>query len=242
MLTDLTPEVIIEDMGHNVKPYDLRQAAYVLGAAYRHYPLGTIHMVMVDVFGGERPAIALVEKDGHYFVAPDNGVLPLSFQAETVGAWQYKELVMPGFFAEWISDAGAIIAALIQRGVGHTSAEIELRSPVILHPKLLQDGLECNILYIDRFENVVLDITKPEFEAVIGDKPIRIRMPRMDDITSLSNNYNDVDEGMPLARFNVADYLEIAVNRGGAASLLGLSADNISNLRYRTIRVFTGQQ
>ena len=61
---------------------------------------------------------------------------------------------------------------------------------------------------------------------------------RMDDITALSNNYNDVENGEPLCRFNSTGYLELALNHAPAASLLGLDSFNTSNLRYQTIKIY----
>jgi hypothetical protein len=61
---------------------------------------------------------------------------------------------------------------------------------------------------------------------------------RLQDITTVSNNYNDVPYGEPLCRFNDTGFLEIALNHGQAATLLGLAPVNTSNLRYQTIKIF----
>ncbi|MFZ9719587.1 MAG: SAM hydroxide adenosyltransferase, partial [Chitinophagaceae bacterium] len=62
----------------------------------------------------------------------------------------------------------------------------------------------------------------------------------------ISETYADVPEGEKLAIFNAAGYLEIAINKGNAAGLFGLtgfSEKNIgqyaqSRLFYQTVRVF----
>ena len=101
----------------------------------------------------------------------------------------------------------------------------------------MPDGVECNILYIDRYENVVLDITKTQFDAMVKGRPFKIKIMRMDDITTVSNNYNDVAKDEPLCRFNSAGFLEIAFNHAPAATSLGLGSFSTGNLRYQTIKI-----
>jgi S-adenosylmethionine hydrolase len=64
-------------------------------------------------------------------------------------------------------------------------------------------------------------------------------------IERISETYADVPEGEKLALFNSAGYLEIAINKGNAAGLLGLqgysekqSAHLQNRLFYQTIRIF----
>jgi S-adenosylmethionine hydrolase len=194
-------------------------------------------VVMVDVFAGEQPRILLARKDGHWFVAPNNGILPLAFGAGIIDTWLCYEMNRPCVFQDWVSHAGRVAAIAISGGALPYTAYSGQSSPTILEPKITADSIECHILHIDRYENVTLDITKPEWQQVTGNKPFHIRTMRLGAITHLSYNYNDVAAGEPLCRFNSADYLEIAVNHGSAASSLGLNTDDITGLRYRTIKI-----
>jgi hypothetical protein len=85
---------------------------------------------------------------------------------------------------------------------------------------------------------VVLDITRDQFEQTLAGRPFSMRIMRMPDITEISENYNDVPEGMPLCRFNMAGFMEIAVNHGHALDLLGLGSFNPADIRYQVVRVF----
>src|SRR5213593_3493126 len=63
------------DITHQVAPGDLRAGQYILSRVWRRFPGGTVHLVVVDPgVGTSRRALA-AEADGHYFVAPDNGLL-----------------------------------------------------------------------------------------------------------------------------------------------------------------------
>ncbi len=234
------PGTPVIDISHNVAQYDLQQAAYLLLSAYRHFPKGTIHVIPIDVFTGDTPRMLLAEKDGFFFIAPDNGILPLAFEHELESTRLCYEFSRPFAFADWINSAGKVIE-LIQQGKDLPFSQTTIKEvPRLLRPRVTPDDIECNILYIDRYENVVLDITRAQFEEFVGERPFRIKIMRLRDITLISNNYNDVKQGDPLCRFNDAGFLEIALNHAPAASLLGIGANNAGNLRYRTIKIFLG--
>src|SRR5437868_5441461 len=75
VILSITPEVQIVDITHDVRSYDITEAAFLVNSSYRYFPDGTIHVVIVDPgVGSARRAIAAYAQ-GHYFVAPDNGVL-----------------------------------------------------------------------------------------------------------------------------------------------------------------------
>jgi hypothetical protein len=118
-----------------------------------------------------------------------------------------------------------------------------------LRPVLLQDAMEGQIIFIDNFENVVINIKKAEFEAQRANRPFRIAFRRNEHIDQLSETYADVPEGEKLALFNAAGYLEIAINKGNAAGLLfGLHGykDQPNNaymqnrLFYETVKIYFG--
>ncbi|MFC1906717.1 S-adenosyl-l-methionine hydroxide adenosyltransferase family protein [Chloroflexota bacterium] len=75
VILGINPEAKLVDIGHSIRPQDIRHAAFVLGTAHTFFPAGTIHMVVVDPgVGTDRRAIILSTPSAKY-VAPDNGVL-----------------------------------------------------------------------------------------------------------------------------------------------------------------------
>jgi S-adenosylmethionine hydrolase len=74
VILGINPQATIVDICHTVPPQDVREGAYQLGCAYRDFPLGTVHLAVVDPgVGSDRKAIAL-RADGYTFVGPDNGL------------------------------------------------------------------------------------------------------------------------------------------------------------------------
>ena len=233
-------DATILDISHRTEQYDLQQAAYLLLSAYKYFPTGTIHVLLVDVFSGDTPRMLVAERDGYFFIAPDNGTLALAFGTGLENIRLYQEFKRPFVFSDWINGVGKVVEALSAEHKNNLDLQpYEVKtSPRLLQPKVMPDGVDCHILYIDRYENIVLDITKPQFEEMIKGRPFKIKIMRAEDITHISDNYNDVKNGEPLCRFNSAGFLEIAFNHAPAATLLGLGSFSTGNLRYQTIKIF----
>ena len=77
-------DVNIVDITHEIAPQDILEAAYVLRCAFSYFPTRTIHLVVVDPTVGSSRRLILVATDNYYFIAPDNGVLSLIYEAEEV--------------------------------------------------------------------------------------------------------------------------------------------------------------
>src|SRR6266446_3925542 len=82
VILGIEPAAHIVDLTHEIRSYDILEAAFLIDSAYRYFPEGTVHIVVVDpgVGSARRPMAAPAK--GHIFVAPDNGVLSLVLQSE----------------------------------------------------------------------------------------------------------------------------------------------------------------
>ena len=238
ILMQHVPDAVVVDISHGVIHYDLQQAAYLLLAAYRSFAKGSVHILPVDVFAGDAPRILMAKKDGHFFIAPDNGILPLAFGNDLENTRLCFECSKPYQFNEWMNNAGSIAAAIEQGWVlPYRQCEVSI-APKPRRHQVTPFGVECNILYIDRYKNVVLDISRKQFEKIAANRPFTLRIMRAPDITAISHHYNEVPDGEPLCRFNSAGYLEIAINHGQAATSMGLDGLDSTDLRYQAVRIF----
>ena len=87
-------------------------------------------------------------------------------------------------------------------------------------------------MYIDQFDNVILNITRTLFDEVGRGRSFELFFKRHDPITVLSTDFHDVAVGGTLCRFNSAHLLEIAINMGKAASLLGLRVEDTVQIDF----------
>jgi len=109
-----------------------------------------------------------------------------------------------------------------------------------LRPLLDNSWIEGQIIFIDNFENVIVNITREQFEEQRKGRSFKIIFKRDEEIDRISESYADVAEGEKLALFNSAGYLEIAINKGNAAGLFGLKgfSEQSTQLFYQTVKVF----
>src|SRR5213596_1046638 len=63
------------DITHQVPPGDLRAGQYILGRVWHRFPQGTVHLAVVDPGVGTARRALAAGAGGHFFVAPDNGLL-----------------------------------------------------------------------------------------------------------------------------------------------------------------------
>src|SRR5436305_5707584 len=77
VILGICPQAQIVDVSHEVTPFEAAEGAFIVAQAYRYFPSRTIHVVVVDPGVGSARRPILVEAGGHYFIAPDNGVLTM---------------------------------------------------------------------------------------------------------------------------------------------------------------------
>src|SRR6516164_7595905 len=82
VILGIAPDAQIVDISHDIRSYDIIEGAFLIDSTYRYFPEETVHVVVVDpgVGSARRPIAASAH--GHFFVAPDNGVLSGIFENE----------------------------------------------------------------------------------------------------------------------------------------------------------------
>lgn len=242
----------IVDITHSLSPFNYPQAAYVCRNAIKNFPPGTFHLVLVNLFDEKREHVLMAEHNGHYIACADNGLLtmileesPQKVVALDLGKTNQKNtLYCTKIFAKAIS---SIAAGKKIEQAGDPAVDIQVKNP--LKPLLGADWMEGQIIFIDNFENVIVNINKEEFEEQRKGRSFTIVFKRDEVIDKISETYADVTEGEKLALFNSAGYLEIAINKGNAAGLFGLQgysekqeqyAQQINNQRlfYQTVKIY----
>jgi len=235
LLMQQVPGINIIDVSHEITPFNTRQAAYLLALAYKKFPPSTCHISVFDLFSEPTPRLVLSLHNGHYFFAPDNNLIPMALGTLPENAWLCFELKKENTSGDWLSAAGKTIQLLQSQTPKELGlAEYQLRQVNKAVAPLNKDVMACEVLHIDHYENVVLNITRQQFDALSQGRRFRLQIMQVEEITEISKNYNDVREGNKLCRFNSNNYLEICVNRGNAASLFGFRL----NSKHNDIKIF----
>ena len=90
------------------------------------------------------------------------------------------------------------------------------------------NSLVGEVIYIDRFGNLITNIERNVFHAIKNNRDFTIQLPRGKKVQNIHKTYNDVKECEIVALFNSSQLLEIAINRAdknaksGASTLLGI--------------------
>jgi S-adenosylmethionine hydrolase len=202
------PAPAVIDLAHDIPPGDIAHAAWVVATSTTEFPLGSIHVVVVDPgVGGARREV-LLRAAGRWYVGPDNGVF--AYVAERCS--EAYAIENERFRAEHVSrtfhgrDVFASTAAAIASGEDPAAAgrRIELTGRLPWGPRERDTG---RVVHIDRFGNLITDL--PEAEAGSAVVIVGSRL-------TLLGTYEDVAPGELLAYIGSAGTVEIAV-RGGRA-------------------------
>lgn len=72
----VSEDIKINNLTHDIPPYDIWVASYRLYQTVKYWPKGTVFVSVVDPgVGSDRRSIACLTKSGHYIITPDNGSL-----------------------------------------------------------------------------------------------------------------------------------------------------------------------
>jgi len=250
-LLQINPGFQIIDISHNIPPFNYPQAAYVCRSAIKNFPAFTYHIILVNLFEKKPEQLLLAYHKEQYFLCADNGLLSMILEEKpemVIGIPLDKLAVKNTIYCTDIM--GKIVNQLVNgesiKDIG--VPDVEYLEKNHLRPLLDNNWIEGQIIFIDNFENVIVNITHEQFEEQRKGRSFRIVFKRDEVIDRISESYADVNEGEKLALFNSAGYLEIAINKGNAAGLFGLKgfsekAMQVSNmiqnqLLYQTIKVF----
>jgi len=226
------PEVRFIDISHDIKPHDIVSAGWILKNTFKDCPVGTIHFISVLNNYNNNASHILFQYEGHYFIGPNNGVFSLAFEKLPQDIFEIKSEPF---------DAHSLKAILVKtidhisnlrpiEDLGHPVKNLIMR--IQLQPVINKYMIRGSVIYIDHFENVILNISKEQFEKARAGRRFSIFIKRNDPITEISSTYQEVGVGETLCLFNSFDHLEIAIHGGHAASMLGLAIDEMIQIDF----------
>jgi S-adenosylmethionine hydrolase len=197
--------------------------ALELEAAYRYFPAATVFLAVIDPgVGSARNAVA-AEAGGYRFVAPDNGVLSLVFNAAQpirivdliearyqlppVGrTFEGRDRLTPA--AAWLA-SGVDLAAL--------GPPVALAGWLSLPKPTLSEGrIDGEVVRVDRFGNLITNIPRAMLPLPAARGATIVHVAERE-VSTIVSSYAEVEAAAICALFNSTDHLEIAVNGASAA-------------------------
>jgi S-adenosylmethionine hydrolase len=221
VLYSINPNVLIVDLTHSIRPFDIRHGAYAIYSTAPFFPKGTIHVVVVDPgVGTERKGI-IIESQGQYYVGPDNGVFSL------IDGERIYEILKTGRSSTFHGrDVFSPVAAGLDKGKEPQDfgREIKGYSKVMKRDVVVGEKILGEVFCTDAFGNIITSIKEEHLSdyGVKGADFVNIKVGEKSLRVSLSKTYGTVDKGQVTGVLNSFDHFEITVREGSAAERLGV--------------------
>ncbi len=232
VIRQIAPEVRVIDITHGIPPHDVRAGGLALARAAQYLAPGVVLAVVDPGVGTRRRPVAVEVGDGSsVLVGPDNGLLAPAVglcggatRAVELANEDYRLPTVGGTFDG--RDVFAPAAAHLCNGVPLTDLGPEV-DPATLLPGVLPvahldgDELVTEVLWIDRFGNVQLDVGPDEI-ASLGDE---FRLVRGGDSRTVVrvDAFGEIPSGRVGALVDSSGLVALAVARGSAATVLGVA-------------------
>ena len=243
----------IVDISHDISPFNLSEAGYVLEGAFRDFPKGTIHILSVDSeLTPENRHIAIMY-EGCFFIGADNGVFSLIFRDKKPD--QIVEINIHSNYNNNISadELFVKVASHIKRSgpLNVVGTEIEkIKEITNLRPVINKEINQIlgSVIYIDNYGNVVTNITEKLFKEISKTRPFIINARNVK-FSKVYKNYSDAidfslekkdreEDGKKIAIFNNLGYLQLCIYRsnpqtvGSASTLFGLNYRDVVSIQF----------
>ena len=218
-------------VAHNVRSFDVAAGAYVLYAAYRYAPEGTVFLVVVDPgVGGAREPLA-VETRRFYLVGPNNGVLWPVIEAD--GLVKAVVLDNPAVWVKPVSytfhgrDIFAPAATLLAMGaplesLGSPLPPERLKRLTLRYIAERDSRLCLRVIYVDDFGNVALSAERGDgvYEKLCRGGRVEVCSNEACLVARCVRTFSEVERGEAALYYNSFGFIEVAVYLGNAASEL----------------------
>ena len=245
VMRGIEPELRIIDITHGIRRYSVRQGALVLRNTLPYMPLG-VHVAVVDPqVGTERRGLALRTGDGRILVGPDNGLLSLAWQ-RCGGVELVVDITRSPHRLEQVSatfhgrDIFAPVAAHLAAGAeladaGDPLDPASLTTVELPEPRNEDGTLVAHALVVDRFGNAGLNVDHGGLAGtgITLGETIEIETGGERYLAKYAHTFADVTPGELLVYEDAYRTLAVAINRGDAASTLGIRPDAEVRLRPR---------
>jgi len=205
------PDLRMIDITHQIQPFDVVSAGWLLASSYRYFPSGTIHMAVVDPGVGTDRAVLFLRKDGHLFIGPDNGLFSFLFPSEEVLeiTWRPEGALSSTFHGR---DLFAPLAVKLLTGHGRGVPGLPKPDPVCV------DVRSPMVVHIDTFGNVITNVgcdrLIPGISLVVNGATA----------SAVSGTFADIPDGALGLVCGSAGTIEIAAKKANAAELIGARA------------------
>lgn len=227
VMAGAAPGVRVVDLSHGIPPQDVRRGALTLLAAVPYAPRDAVYLAVVDPgVGTDRAAVAVAAGET-VFVGPDNGLLSMAWEA--LGGVDRAVAIRPppGGLPSATFHGRDLFAPAAARLAAGTPIE-DLGPPLdaaslvrlpVPRPRVAGDGVEAEVIGVDRFGNVQLGARPGDVRGGVGDV-VEVRAGNAAVRSGWVRTFADAPEGEVALLVDSAGWLALVARGRSAASLL----------------------
>lgn len=209
-LAQTAPDEVVVDLLHDVPEFNPHAGAHLLAAFAPEFPAGSVFLAVVDPGVGTPRQALVVETGDRWFVGPDNGLLSV-VAGRNAGArfWRIDwrpERLSATFHAR---DLFSPVASEIARGAFPADKLVAVPRPEVE----FDVGDLPRVVYVDHYGNAwtgIRDVTR------------NARISAGRELFAHAETFGASERGQAFWYTNSVGLVEIAVNRGSAATRYGL--------------------
>jgi len=233
-LYQLCPQANIIDISHSIVNYNSSQAAFVLKNCYNNFPDNTIHLILINCETTEEQPFVIVKNFNQYFIGVDNGMFGLIFKNKPEAIFKINKVKKNTSFIELnllAEVAGKLASGSQPEDFGKIKEDINRNIP--LRPTIDPDVIMGSVIYIDSYQNAISNISQELFEKERKGRKFSIYVDSNHyEINAINTAYNETPLSDLFALFNSSGLLEIAINKGEAATLLNLKINSKIRIKF----------
>ena len=235
MLRSIAPHAVIVDVTHGIAAHDVRAGGLALARSSQYLCPGVVLAVVDPGVGTDRRAVAIEVGNGEsVLVGPDNGLLAPAVAMvggadRAVSLTDLKwHLPTPGSTFDG-RDVFAPVAAHLANGVDLFELGDQIQ-PAGLFPGVLPvavaevDGLHAEVLWVDRFGNIQLNVGPEELNGLGPGDRFGIRLADRLVSAQRVSAYDEVPAGGLGVLVDSWGLVSLVAARASAAADLGLVA------------------
>lgn len=237
----------IIDITHNITPYSVIEASYILKTIYKNFPKGTIFIIVVDPgVGSSREILLIKTKSDHYFIGPNNGIFSGAlinniddcieikneefFNTPTSNTFHGRDIMAP-IGAHLTTNI--LLSAFGPKFNLNNLNEFKLPYNIDIKKKVIH----CSLQYIDSFGNGTTNIplvnNNIQNTKFILKKGLEISVKIREKYYKgfFSPSFSSVPINSLLFLVGSTGFLELSINQGNASKKLGFKVGDTIMLK-----------
>jgi S-adenosylmethionine hydrolase len=224
VIASIAPAARVIDITHEVEPYAIAQARFLLAQSWPYFPPGSIHVAVVDPGVGSARRPILVHAHGQLFVGPDNGLFSdlLDAPGAKVRLIANRKFLLPAVSSTFHGrDVFAPVAAHLALGVSPAQIGPLISDAIRVPSQAVQASAGRwlgEVIHVDRFGNLITNLPA---NCAAGSTGLVLKIGSHE-LREVASSYAAMAPRAPAMVAGSSGYLEVAVNQDSAARLLGL--------------------